>query len=246
MYGGIRSYFDAIDLTRRSPGEPDTISKVHFFYLVWLTGLFRFSKDNAVGWVPRDLDYKSTLGNKPLAEPMLMQVYVAIWARLQWVNILGFRYHICRYKYDIFCSVCCLKPLMLSIQVSFEGDTEHIVERLPSIWPAHRAGLLRSNLFGQPGSVYKFPPFLWIKLWVGGWGGDIQKLADIFPHRGLIGLLSSQRKNFCIHWDFRSHLNHQKCVYGMLFLRLKAWFYVQYTIPPAAMLGLLSLADYLC
>ena len=28
----------------------------------------------------------------------------------------------------------------------------------------------------------------------------------------------------------------------MLFLRLKAWFYVQYTIPPpAAMLGLLSL-----
>ena len=27
----------------------------------------------------------------------------------------------------------------------------------------------------------------------GGWGGDIQKLADIFPHRGLIGLLSSQR-----------------------------------------------------
>ena len=30
------------------------------------------------------------------------------------------------------------------------------------------------------------------------------------------------------------------------FLRLKAWFCVQYTIPPpAAMLGLLSLADYL-
>ena len=27
----------------------------------------------------------------------------------------------------------------------------------------------------------------------GGWGGDIQKLADIFPQRGLIGLLSSQR-----------------------------------------------------
>ena len=30
------------------------------------------------------------------------------------------------------------------------------------------------------------------------------------------------------------------------FLRLKAWFYVKYTIPPpAAMLGFLSLADYL-
>ena len=32
----------------------------------------------------------------------------------------------------------------------------------------------------------------------------------------------------------------------MILLRLKAWFYVQYTIPPAtAMLGLLTLADYL-
>ena len=32
----------------------------------------------------------------------------------------------------------------------------------------------------------------------------------------------------------------------MIFLRLNALFYVQYTIPPpAAMLGLLSLADYL-
>ena len=32
-----------------------------------------------------------------------------------------------------------------------------------------------------------------------------------------IGLLSSQRQNFCIYWDFRSPLNHQKCLYGMLF-----------------------------
>ena len=29
-------------------------------------------------------------------------------------------------------------------------------------------------------------------------------------------------------------MNHQKCLYGMFFLRLKAWFYVQYTIPPPA------------
>ena len=52
---------------------------------------------------------------------------------------------------------------------------------------------------GQPGSVSKFPPLLWVKLWVGWVGRDIQKLADIFPHRGLIGLLSSQRQNFCIY-----------------------------------------------
>ena len=33
--------------------------------------------------------------------------------------------------------------------------------------------------WGQPGSVSKVPPFLWVKLWVGGWGGDMQKLPDI-------------------------------------------------------------------
>ena len=48
--------------------------------------------------------------------------------------------------------------------------------------------------FGQQESVSKFPPFLWAKLWVGCVGRGMQKLADIFPHRGLIGLLSSQRK----------------------------------------------------
>ena len=41
-------------------------------------------------------------------------------------------------------------------------------------------------------------------------------------------------------------MNNQKCLYGMIFLRLKALFCVQYTIPPpAAMQGLLSLADCL-
>ena len=39
-----------------------------------------------------------------------------------------------------------------------------------SCWPALRAGLLCCNYFGQPGSVSKFPPFLWVKLWV-GWVG---------------------------------------------------------------------------
>ena len=34
-------------------------------------------------------------------------------------------------------------------------------------WPGLRAGLLCCNFFGQPGSVSKFPPLLWEKLWVG-------------------------------------------------------------------------------
>ena len=76
-----------------------------------------------------------------------------------------------------------------------QGSLKYYLYTLPvwGYWPALRAGLLCCNFFGQPGSVSKFPPFLWVNCGWGGWGGDIQKLADIFPHRGLIGLLSSQR-----------------------------------------------------
>ena len=48
-------------------------------------------------------------------------------------------------------------------------------------WPAHRAGLLRCNSFGQPGSVYKFPPFLWVKLWVGWVGRGYIEISRYFP-----------------------------------------------------------------
>ena len=92
-----------------------------------------------------------------------------------------------------------------------------VVDGLVSDWPALRAGLLCCNFFGQPGSVFKFPPLLWVKLWVGWVGRGYTEISRYFPHRGLIGLLSSQRWNFCIHWDFRSPLNHQKCLYGMIF-----------------------------
>ena len=114
-------------------------------------------------------------------------------------------------------------------------------------WPAHRAGLLWSNFFGQPGSVSKFPPFLWVKLCVEWVGRGYTEISRYFPALWINWVTLVTKKKLYIHWDFRSPLNHQKCLYGMLFLRLKAWFYVQYTIPPpAAMLGLLSLADYLC
>ena len=48
-------------------------------------------------------------------------------------------------------------------------------------WPAHRAGLLWSNFFGQPGSVSKFPPFLCVKLWVGWVGRGYIEISRYFP-----------------------------------------------------------------
>ena len=46
--------------------------------------------------------------------------------------------------------------------------------------PAHRAGLW-SNFFGQPGSVSKFPPFLWVKLRVGWVGRGYTEISRYFP-----------------------------------------------------------------
>ena len=48
-------------------------------------------------------------------------------------------------------------------------------------WPALRAGLLCCNFFGQPGSVSKFPPFVWVKLWVGWVGRGYTKISRYFP-----------------------------------------------------------------
>ena len=48
-------------------------------------------------------------------------------------------------------------------------------------WPAPLAGLLRCIFFGQPGSVSKFPPFLWVKLWVGWVGRGYIEISRYFP-----------------------------------------------------------------
>ena len=84
-------------------------------------------------------------------------------------------------------------------------------------WPAHRAGLLRCIFFVQPGSVYKFPPFLWVKLWVGWVGRGYIKISRYFPSLWINRVTLVTKINFGIHWDIRSPLKHQKCLYGMLF-----------------------------
>ena len=48
-------------------------------------------------------------------------------------------------------------------------------------WPALRAGLLCCNFFGQPGSVSKFPLFVWVKLWVGWVGRGYTEISRYFP-----------------------------------------------------------------
>ena len=59
--------------------------------------------------------------------------------------------------------------------------TSQVDNRSICYWPALRAGLLCCNFFGQPGSVSKFPPLLWVKLWVGWVGRGYTKISRYFP-----------------------------------------------------------------
>ena len=60
-------------------------------------------------------------------------------------------------------------------------STEWLLDFRGCCWPAHGAGLLWSNFFGQPGSVSKFPPFLCVKLWVGWVGRGYIEISRYFP-----------------------------------------------------------------
>ena len=122
-----------------------------------------------------------------------------------------------------------------TVQWNLSVTTTSLIKFITCDWPALCAGLLCCNFFGQPGSVSKFSPFLWVKLWVGWVGRGYTEISRYFPASWINWVtLVTNIKLFCIHWDFRSHLNHQKCLYGMIYLRLKALFCVQYTIPPPA------------
>ena len=72
------------------------------------------------------------------------------------------------------------EPLSETMMVS---SLTHICVTRPQWvnWPALRAGLLCCNFFGQPGSVSKFPPFLWVKLWVGWVGRGYTEISRYFP-----------------------------------------------------------------
>ena len=74
--------------------------------------------------------------------------------------------------------VACAMEATSSVHVDSRDGVTHITA---VYWPAHRAGLLRCNFLGQPGSVSKFPPFLWVKLWVGWVGRGYIEISRYFP-----------------------------------------------------------------
>ena len=61
------------------------------------------------------------------------------------------------------------------------NDLKLLPERMLIYWPALRASLLCCNFFGRPGSVSKFPPLLWVKLWVGWVGRGYTEISRYFP-----------------------------------------------------------------
>ena len=87
-----------------------------------------------------------------------------------------FNYDVCFYIFN-----CCIlsNVLVRNDIIKMFNQSKDSCDR-PS-WPAHRAGLLSSIFFGQPGSVSKFPPFLWVKLWVGWVGRGYTEISRYFP-----------------------------------------------------------------
>ena len=84
-------------------------------------------------------------------------------------------------------------------------------------WPAHRAGLLRCDFFGQPGNVSKFSPFLWVKLWVGWVGRGYIEINRYFPALWInrVTLVTKIK-----HWyslGYYITFESPKCLYGMRF-----------------------------
>ena len=92
-------------------------------------------------------------------------------------------------------------------------------------WPAHRAGLLRCIFFGQPGSVSKFPPFLWVKLWVGWVGRGYIEISRYFPALWINRFTLVTKIKLWYSLGYQITFESPKCLYGMLlFLHLEAWF----------------------
>ena len=60
---------------------------------------------------------------------------------------------------------------------------------LPLLTCAPRRSI-EMQFFGQPGSVSKFPPFLWVKLWVGWVGRGYIEISRYFPALWIIRVTS--------------------------------------------------------
>ena len=81
-------------------------------------------------------------------------------------------------KINTLLAICEVNPPVASdSRKSFPGHHDVIMGcALPS-----KSTLLCCNFFGQPGSVSKFPPLLWVKLWVGWVGRGYTEISRYFP-----------------------------------------------------------------
>ena len=87
-------------------------------------------------------------------------------------------------------------------------------------WPAH---LLRCNFFGQPGSVSKFPPFLWVKLWVGWVGRGYIEISRYFPILWINRVTLVTKIKLWYSLGYQITFESQKMPLWYAFLRLEAW-----------------------
>ena len=77
--------------------------------------------------------------------------------------------------------VCIVELLVSSVICRFHG----LLTCAPRRSIVLSAGQLCCNFFGQPGSVSKFPPFFWVKLWVGWVGRGYTEISRYFPASGI-------------------------------------------------------------
>ena len=104
-----------------------------------------------------------------------------------------------------------------------------------TFWPAHRAGLLWLNFFGQSGSVSKFPPFLCVKLWVGWVGRGYIELSRYFPALWINRVTLVTKIKTLVFIGILDHLWITKNAFMVCFFASRSLpQFVQYTIPPPA------------
>ena len=113
----------------------------------------------------------------------------------------------------------------------------------PFNWPAHRAGLLWSNFFGQPGSVSKFPQFLCVKLWVGWVGRGYIEISRYFPALWINRVTLVTKIKLWYSLGYQITFESPKMPLWYAFLRLQAW--LNLCSIPFLPQQLLWLADYL-
>ena len=110
-------------------------------------------------------------------------------------------------------------------------------------WPAHRAGLLRCNFFD---SVSKFPPFLWVKLWVGWVGRGYTEISRYFPASWINRVTLVTKIKLWYSLGYQITFESPKMPLWYFFASRSLIQFVQYTIPPpaASLIGWLFILGY--